>query len=173
MNYVCAKQATQIYKVTPKTLRRWAKNNQIKFITTKGGHRRYKIPQTKTRQKIIYARVSSKKQENDLERQVTYLKKKYPTHTVIKDIGSGINFKRKGLQKILGLLFEENVSEIVVYSKDRLSRFANDLLEYLFKYFGASIIYENIRDPKTSTNELTEDLMSVITVFTSRYYGSR
>ena len=107
--FVSSAKAQQYYKVAEQTLRDWANNNKINYITTTGGHRRYYIPSERKehRKKIIYARVSSKKQENDLERQVKYLKKRYPDYEVIKDIGSGINYKRPGFRRILEQVFNE------------------------------------------------------------------
>ena len=94
--YVTSKEAQQFYGVTANTLRTWAKNNTIPYTTTQGGHRRYLIKnKTHKRQKIIYARVSSQKQKQDLQRQITYLKNRYPEHTVITDVTRGINCKKR------------------------------------------------------------------------------
>lgn len=102
-DFVPSREAQEFYKVKEQTLRDWANSGNINHIVTTGGHRRYCISRSPSehRKKIIYARVSSKKQENDLERQVKYLQKRYPDYEVIKDIGSGINYKRKGFRGIL------------------------------------------------------------------------
>jgi excisionase family DNA binding protein len=173
--YVSPKEAKIALGISDSTLRRWAKDNKIDFITTDGGHRRYNIKdkQEKKGEKIIYARVSSKKQEHDLQRQIKLLTDRYPDHTIVSDIASGINYKRKGLTAILDKLFARNISEVVVYSKDRLSRFGFDLFEYLFKSFGAKLIVESNTTEKSSEEELAEDLLSVVTVFTARYHDSR
>lgn len=136
MSYVNTKEASKIYGVTDQTLRRWASNNQISFILTKGGHRRYFIKDPIDGTRIIYARVSSSKQKADLQRQSTFLRKKFPDYELITDIGSGINFKRKGFLSILQRLFEGSVSEVVVASSDRFSRFNYDFFKWLFKQFG-------------------------------------
>lgn len=173
--YVTPKRAEKIFGVSENTLRRWADNGEIEIITTNGGHRRYKIPKdNKPKRKIIYARVSSQKQEKDLVRQINFLKERFSDYEVIKDIGSGINFKRKGLRTILEQLFEGNIREVVVYSKDRLARFGIELLEFLFEQFGAKLIYYNTtEDEQTPEQEFSEDIMAIISVFTARYYGSR
>ena len=99
--YVSSKKAQAFYNVSPQTLRHWANTGKIKIKKTTGGHNRFFIPKETRKNKykeIIYARVSSKKQESDLKKQIQFLKNKYPQFTVIKDIGSGINFNRKGLR---------------------------------------------------------------------------
>lgn len=97
--YVKPKEASKFYNVSENSLRVWANNCKIKYSTTKGCHRRYLLHNTNIidptcRQKIIYTRVSSSKQKNDLDRQSKYLTDKYPEHILITDVGSGINFER-------------------------------------------------------------------------------
>lgn len=178
MDYVSAKEAMLIYKVSQDTLRRWANSDKIAFITTKGGHRRYAKPidqkKKNSRQKIIYARVSSKKQESDLKRQIDFLKQKFPKHTVISDIASGVNFTRKGFNSILEQVFAGNVKQVVVSSHDRLSRFGVDLIENIFKHFDTKLVVENSStEIKSPQEELAEDLLSIVTVFTAKYHGAR
>ena len=172
--FVSSSKAQEIYKVKEQTLRDWANAGKINFITTAGGHRRYCVIQPQEHRKnIIYARVSSKKQENDLERQVKYLQKRYPNHEIVKDIGSGINYKRAGFQRILEQLFKGNIGEVVVSTGDRFSRFGRDLFEWIFEQFGAKFTILNRGKYKSSQEELAEDLMEIITVFSARYYGKR
>ena len=174
MSYVNPIKAAEIYGVSTQTLRRWANNGQILFKVTNGKHRRYKIPdRVRKGKKIIYARVSSKKQEGDLTRQIKYLKEKYPKYTVISDIGSGLNFKRKGLKTILEQLFERNIEEVVVYAKDRLSRFGIKLFEYMFEFFGAKLTFTFNEDKKSNSEELAEDIMAILTVYAARLHGRR
>lgn len=186
--YVKPKEACEYYGVSDNALRDWANKGKIKFITTKGGHRRYVLEQRdgKTQDssdttgknqehkqlKIIYSRVSSRKQTDDLKRQTEYLCGKYPTHTVITDVGSGINFKRKGFRGILEGIFKGTIKEVVVAHKDRFTRFGYELFEWIFQQHGANLICdkETKGDPQ---NELSEDLMAIITVFTARYHGKR
>lgn len=174
MQYVSPKQASEIFNVSEQTLRRWEEEGQIEAQKTHGGHRRYKIIfPNKEGTKFIYARVSSRKQSNDLERQVKFLKDKYKGYEVITDIGSGINFKRKGFKSILEQLFEKNVSEVVVAYSDRWSRFGFEFFQWMFYQHGAQLISISEKQNKSETEELSEDLMSIITVFTARYYGQR
>jgi predicted site-specific integrase-resolvase len=175
MSYVSATEASKFYKVHPETLREWANLNRIEFRKTPGGHRRYKIFDEKPDKKnYIYARVSSKKQEGDLQRQVKYLIKKYPSYEVITDIASGLNFKRKGFRRILEQLYQRNIGEVVVSTQDRFSRLgATELFEWMFDQFGGKLTILNQRASKSSNEELAEELLEVITVFTARYHGRR
>jgi predicted site-specific integrase-resolvase len=166
------KELATLLSVTNETLRRWEIQGKIRSIKSESGHRRYIYLQANHSEpkKIIYARVSSTKQAGDLKRQVEFLKSRFPDHEVVTDIGS---FKRKGLQTILELLFKRNLSELVVAHKDRLCRFGFDLFEFIFKQHGSILTVlegERVKEPVT---EFAEDIMSIITVFTARYYGSR
>lgn len=174
MDYVSAKKASEYFSVSTDTLRRWADDGKIQFITTQGGHRRYVIPQLDDdRESIIYARVSSNKQKGDLKRQIKLLQELYPDYDVVSDIGSGINLKRKGLLSILDKVLANNVKEIVVYSYDRLSRFGNDFFEYLFDKFKVNLVIVNKTSDKSDEQELAEDLLAITTVFAARYHGKR
>lgn len=173
MPYVTSSKACEFFGVTSQTLRRWGKQKKIQVKITEGGHRRYLITKkSPTRKKIIYARVSSSKQSADLKRQVKYLQSKYPDYELITDIGSGINFKRKGLKTILDYLFKEDLQELVVATSDRLTRFGIELFEDLFFRFNAQFTVIDNESNKTQQQELAEDLLSVVTVFTARYHGS-
>ena len=153
--YVSTSKAKIHYGVSTDTLRRWSKTDKIDFILTKGNHRRYFIPNSQEEQKqnkenknmspnkFIYARVSSHKQKSDLQHQVQLLTNKFPNHTVIEDIGSGLNFRRKGLKTILDKLFRGNIKEVVVTSKDRLARFGFELIQDIFNRFDARLIIIN------------------------------
>lgn len=124
--------------------------------------------------KYIYARVSSTKQRDDLKRQIECLKKAYPGYDVISDIGSGINFKRKGLCTLLDKVIDGMVKEVVVMYRDRLARFGIDLLEFFFKKKGVKFVVHS-RDEETidDTQQLAEDLMAITTVFVAAHHGKR
>ena len=98
--FVTPSKASKHYRVSKETLRKWAISGKIRYSTTTGGHHRYEIiskdESPPVRKSFIYARVSSSKQKDDLKRQISYLKEKFPKFKVIKDIGSGFNFQRKG-----------------------------------------------------------------------------
>lgn len=173
MSYVDTNNAKKNYGVSKRTLQRWDETGKIKTIRTKGNHRRYFVPNNEPDNKFIYARVSSAKQEGDLQRQVEFLQKKYPAYTVIKDIGSGINFKRKGFKTILDKLFENNIKEVVIASPDRFCRFGFDFFCNLFQRFGAKITVVNGSKSASAEQELAHDLLSIVTVFAARYHGAR
>lgn len=186
--FVKSNEARKYYKVDPVTLRRWADSNKIEYIRTPGGTRLYNIKSisdanltelksesitpSDSRKKYCYCRVSTNGQRDDLTRQVSYMQNLYPTHIVIRDIGSGINFKRKGLQTILDECFSGNVSEIVVAYKDRLCRFGFELYESIFTRFKVKLVVLNseISDPE---KDLTTDLLSIINVFSAKINGRR
>lgn len=168
-------QLSKLLNVSKETLRKWNNDGKITSVDTQGGHRRYIFQHVEPNQQksFVYARVSSFKQAGDLERQVAHLQAQFPSHEVITDIGSGLNFKRKGLLKILELLFLRRVQEVVVAHKDRLCRFGFDLFQFIFKQHGAVLKVLDTDGIKQPIDEFAEDVMSVITVFTARYYGSR
>lgn len=173
--YVVAKVACKYYNVSDNTLRRWAESGKIEYTKTEGGHHRYKIPDTdeaQARVSCVYARVSARKQEEDLTRQVESLSKEYPNHTVYKDIGSGINFHRKGFQTLVERVIRGEIKEVVVANRDRLTRFGFEFVEWLFQKYNTQIII--ISDPKRDPQkEFVDGLLSIITVYTARYYGQR
>ena len=179
MSYVKPAEASKKLGISVQTLRIWADDDKIKYIRGPGNGRLYDItsitkePELKTTgKKYIYCRVSCSKQKEDLERQITFLQNKYPDHTVVKEIASGINFKRKQLQRILDEAIKGSVKELVVAHKDRLCRISWDHFHWLFLRLGVNIIVED-REEHSPEQELADDLFSIIHVFSSRHYGQR
>ena len=179
MEYVNTKEAMKILGLCKKTLQRYADDGKIDHIRSAGNQRRYNVKKFlqdhshATKKKICYCRVSSYDQSDDLKTQVEYLKTKYPNHDIITDIGSGINFHRKGLKQILDLAIKNELAEIVVTYRDRLCRIGYELIEYILnEYSQAKIVIENEREKKIG-EEITEDLIEIITVYSSKLYGSR
>jgi predicted site-specific integrase-resolvase len=125
------------------------------------------------KQKIIYARVSSKKQMDDLERQTDFLKSRFPDYILVTDVGSGINWKRKGLKTILEQSMLGNIQEVVVAHRDRLCRFAFELIEFIFKSNNVKLVVCDEDLEKSTEQELTEDLLSIIHVYSCRSMGRR
>lgn len=125
-------------------------------------------------QDYIYARVSTKKQQDDLQTQISILQAKHPGAVVLSDCGSGLNFKRKGLKTLLELAFKGRVRSVHIAHRDRLCRFAYDLLEHVLRFHGAKIVVDS-HDPNTAGPELelAEDVLAVVTVFGARLYGKR
>ena len=148
--YVNAKKARELFNVSNSTLRRWDKEGIIDTIRTPSNIRRYSsklfqdnnvnITNVDKKQKICYCRVSSINQKNDLERQINYMQSKYNEHNIIQDIGSGINWKRKGFKTILELAMQNKLAEVVVAHRDRLCRFAFELIQWVFETNGVQRI---------------------------------
>jgi excisionase family DNA binding protein len=176
-------KASKLLGVHPNTLRNWIKNNKIDYYRTQTGRYYYFVDrylQHKNIKKsiILYSRVSSYKQKDDLERQRTYLRQystnKQSGHTILEfsDVASGLNFKRKSLLQILGLVKKGTVSTIVVASKDRLARFGTEIIEWLCNEYGTKIVVLDSEN-KSRELELSEDLLSVVQVYCCRWNGQR
>ena len=174
--------------VSIQTLRNWDKEGKLKpTYVTENGYRYYsedllnKFRNIKNvnkikKKNILYARVSTKDQKDDLDRQVDNLKQyaysKGYSFEIITDIGSGINYKKEGLLKMINLVECGEVDRIIVLYKDRLIRFGYDLIEYICKLNDTKIeIVDNSTISKEQ--ELTEDLIQIITVFANKLYGAR
>ena len=115
------------------------------------------------KQNYIYTRVSTKKRVDDLSRQIEFLRRpEYSEYVLITDVGSGINFKRKGLQALLDSCLQGNIGEVVVAHRDRLCRFGFDLIESLVTKAGGKITVLDRQNTKTCKQELAEDLLSII-----------
>lgn len=181
--YVNTKQAREMLSVTAATLRRWDKEGKIATIRTPSGVRRYNKSSileilgqkgvVEEKKRIAYCRVSSKKQADDLERQTGFIRSLYPNHELVTDIGSGINFKRKGLQRILEQAMRGEVEEVVVSHRDRLCRFAFELIEWIFKQNDTKLVVLNKTEHKSGSEELAEDVLAIIQVFACREMGKR
>lgn len=173
---------------TIQTLRNWDKKNILKpSHVTQGGTRYYSQEQLnhflglksekQINKKIIgYCRVSSHKQKDALERQIenvkTYMYAKGYQFEIITDIGSGINYNKKGLNQLIDMVTNSEVEKIVVLYEDRLIRFGYELIENLCNKFGTTIeIIDNTE--KTEQQELVEDLVQIVTVFSCRLQGKR
>jgi putative resolvase len=175
--FVSPKQASQYYKISKESLRLKTISKEIEFITTSGGHHRYKIipydANTVIRKKIIYARVSSSKQKKDLDRQINFIKQKFPDYTVIKDIGSGFNFERKGFISLLEQVMSGNIEKIAIAHNDRLTRIGFEFILFICKNFNTELTVLSDKDDKGPKDEFTNEFISVITHYTSKFYGMR
>lgn len=126
------------------------------------------------RENFIYARVSTKKQMDDLVRQVEFLRRpEYLDYILVQDVGSGINWKRKGIQRILDSCLQGTIGEVVIAHRDRLCRFAFELVEGIIKKAGGSIKVIGTDKDRSEQDELAEDLLSIIHIFNCRQMGRR
>ena len=145
--FVRTRKAIENLGVHPNTLRAWADSGKIQTIRTVGGHRLYDIEsfirKQDNKRRICYCRVSSRKQKDDLERQVKFMRTRYPEYEIIEDIGSGINYKRKGLISLLESANSGDVGEVVVAHKDRLSRFGFELIRWIIEKHGGKLVVLN------------------------------
>ncbi|MYB63381.1 IS607 family transposase [Candidatus Poribacteria bacterium] len=178
MAYVSARKASELLDYTPDHLRRLANAGKIDTIRTEGGHRRYdvdgyiKSKSDSTLITICYCRVSSTKQRDDLERQVNYMRSIYPKAEIIRDIGSGLNFKRKGIRALLERLMQGDKLQVVIAHRDRLARFGIDLIRYLIEQNGGELVVLD-QTEHSPQEELTEDLLAILHVFSCRMHGLR
>jgi predicted site-specific integrase-resolvase len=131
-----------------------------------------RLKKQNNKRNICYCRVSTSSQKEDLERQVEYFRCKYPDYEIVKDIGSGINFKRKGFNSILDSAFKGDIGEIVVTHRDRLCRFGFELVLRIIESTNGKILVLD-KEETSPEKELVNDILSIITVFSSRLYGLR
>lgn len=187
MKYYTIHEFSKLVGKTPQTLRNWDKKGLlIPHHTGANGYRYYSHDQLKQvlnikedkKSKVIigYCRVSSYKQKDDLQRQVEnmklYLDKQNKNYEIIEDIGSGINYTKKGLRTLLRKIANNEVEKVVVLYKDRLLRFGFELVEYIANLYGCEIEVIDSTE-KTEQQELVEDLVQIITVFSCKLQGKR
>lgn len=194
--YVSAAAIRTTLGVSASTLRNWAEKGEIAVVRFGGNAKRlYRktdverffrgfVPHTKASAKsvarakarICYARVSSAPQRDDLERQVAALQAAYPEHEIVRDIGSGINWKRPGLIAILDRAMQGSVQEVVVSHRDRLCRFAFDLVKHVLERAGCRVVVQHagVDGPTPGTEcELRDDLLAIVTCFVASNNGKR
>jgi len=181
INYKTRKDACEILGIHYHTLYKLAKDGKIENIKI-GSRQLYnvdkyirenKIEKT-NRRKICYCRVSSSKQKEDLKRQIEYMTTKYPTYEIISDIGSGLNFKREGLNKIIDGAIKGEIEIIVVAYKDRLARFGYELVEKIIKDYSNGIIkIENKKEEETPEDEISKDILAIMNVYVAKMNGLR
>lgn len=184
--YYTINKASKILGVSAQTLRNWdAKGKLHPHHTSSNGYRYYSQEQLNQvmnikpkldRLVIGYCRVSGNKQKDDLERQIEnmkiYLTAQGKPYEIITDIGSGINYNNKGLKELIQRITHNKVEKIVVLYKDRLLRFGFELVEYIASLHDCNIeVIDNTE--KTEQQELIEDLVQIITVFSCKLQGKR
>lgn len=180
MSTIKPSEAARILGVTTQTLRNWTKQGRLECTYTEGGNARYSLSDLgasntddEGKPSYIYARVSSAKQKGDLQRQINFLRAKFPKHEVVTDVGSGVNFARKGLVSLLDKCLAGTVKEIVVAHRDRLARIGFDLLEHIITRSGSVLTVSEDPSCDGCFRELSDDLMAVVTHFAARHHGKR
>jgi putative resolvase len=180
-------KTAKLLGVSVVTIRRWDKLGKLTSIfRTFGNHRIFNISdiyrllnknKDKPRTNICYARVSSHDQKKDLETQALKLEQhcidnEIKNIEVIKDLGSGLNFNKKGLKRLISLIITNQIDTIYLTHKDRLLRFGSELVINIAKKFGTKVIC--LCEKKQSFEEqLATDVLEIITVCSARLYGSR
>jgi len=182
------KEAGKLLGVSTKTIQRWDKSGLIKVVRTPNGRRRIPLSEikrilsqsTNNRKAVVYARVSSQKQDNDgnldrqIERVLRYAKENnYETVRIFRDTASGINDKRKNFWQMIQFVKENQIPYLIVEFEDRLTRFGFEYIKALLSEYGVQIIVAENRETKDKMQELVEDLITIITSFTARIYGAR
>ena len=177
-------EAAKILGVSIQTLRRWETVGYlIPHRKSKGETRYYDLDQLIGKKiledhlTVAYARVSSHDQKEDLKRQAEvladYCTRQGWNFRVIQDLGSGMNYQKKGLKTILSLILEKKMSRLVLTHKDRLLRFGAELIFVLCEAKQIEVVIINRGDEVSFEEELAQDVLEMITVFAARLYGSR
>lgn len=181
------KEFAELLNVTVKTLQRWDREKTLVANRTPTNRRYYTYDQylqfkgigrdADSRKIVIYTRVSTRNQADDLENQVDFLQnyvnaKGLIVDEVIRDYGSGLNYNRKKWNQLLGEVMENKVKMIFVSHKDRFVRFGFDWFERFCNKFNVEIVV--VKNDKLSPHEeLVQDIVSILHVFSCRLYGLR
>ena len=174
--YISIREASKLTGICPQTLRKLSDQNKLKAYKTLSGQRKFEkqyleefctgaahSDDKRKRKNFIYARVVSEDDMDELQRQIQVMKdadEMFETYTVISDIGQGTNLKRKGLSVLLDACLDKQIGEVVITHKDKLSRFAFDLIQQIVIKAGGWITI--VKDEKNKTDsELSEDLFII------------
>ena len=184
---VSISEAAEVLGVSITTLRRWEAAGKLVAEHTAGGHRRYDVAKLRPdlfraadqakRKTIAYVRVSSPDQKDDLERQQQLLQRYCTrqdwTFDVIADLGSGVNYHKKGLKRLISDMLDGHVGRLVITHKDRLLRFGAELVFAICEAKNVEVVILNQDEDAAFEEDLTEDMQEILTVFGARLYGSR
>ena len=181
------KDFAELLGVSVKTLQRWDRDGILKANRTPTDRRYYTYDQylqfkgikteNDVRDVVIYARVSTKNQKDDLQNQVEFLKqfcnaKGMIVNQCMEDFGSGLNYNRKKWNELLDEVMENKIKTIVISSKDRFIRFGYDWFEKFCMKFNTTIMVVN-NEALSPNEELVQDIISILHVFSCRLYGLR
>lgn len=181
-------KAATLLDVEPITIRRWDKQGLIKTVRTAGGHRRIPYSEIERLQQeqsleplrtisLVYCRCSTQKQVDNLERQVgrvlIYCAEQKWEVEIFKEIGSGLNEKRRQYNKFLQRIANKDIKRVIIEYKDRLTRYGFKIFEVYCKSHNVEIIILNEAESLEFEQELTQDIISLITSYSARLYGRR
>lgn len=182
-------EAAKIIGVAVSTLRRWELEQRfLPDFRTKGNHRRYSLDRikaeihqshdnTEPRITVCYSRVSSHDQKLDLVRQskrlTDYCEAHHLNYELIDDLGSGINYNKKGLKKLIAMICNKKVSSLILTHRDRLLRFGSPLLFRICEAFDTKVMILDDEQNQSFEQALVADVIEIMTVFTAKMYGRR
>jgi len=172
------KEVCQRLGISYATLREYVKKGYIQPVVLETGKWRFREEDVerlmgivRKRKVVLYARVSSNTQKDDLINQVKYLEESVKEYDrVITDVGSSLNVKRKGFIKLLRMILNNEVSKVVIAYPDRLVRFGFEIIEEVCKAHNCELAVLN-REDETPERELIEDLISILVSFSGGLYG--
>jgi len=187
MEHVSIGVAASMLGVSVSTLRRWHSEGRLRpAFRTAGGHRRYAVstlqsfidPGADERSVCCYARVSSHDQRDDLARQSQRLLDHCRARGIlrprmIEDLGSGLNYKKKGIRQLIRLIALGQLSELIVLHRDRLLRFGAEILFELCALNGTRVTVIESTESVSREEQLSLDVIELMTVFSARLYGAR
>ena len=177
-------EAAKILGVTVQTLRRWEKSGELLPDKKTEGQTRYYdidrllgVSKKEASLTFAYARVSSHDQKEDLQRQKqvlsTYCASQGWNFEIISDLGSGMNYKKKGLKNLLDAILNRKIKRLVLTHKDRLLRFGAELIFTLCEIHHVEVVIINQGEDLSFEEDLAKDVLEIITVFSARLYGAR
>ena len=176
MVYLPSRKAAERLGLHPNTLRAYADQDKIPHYRNEAGQRLYDVDAylrgSIPAETVCYCRVSSTKQRDDLQRQVGFMRERFPDARVVTDIGGGLNFRRKGLVALLDRLHRGDKLRIVVAHRDRLARFGFDLIKWMAEQNGGEVVVLGNTD-YSPEQELTEDILAILHTFSCRLHGLR
>lgn len=180
-----SKDVLKLLKVTRATLTAYVKSEKIKVTKLSNGYYDYDdksvfaFLKKDVRTNVIYARVSTNKQKNDLIRQIDsvidYCDKNNIKHDkVYKEISSGVDMDRKEFSALMDDVFNYKIQNIYITYKDRLTRLSFKTIEQIFKKFGTSIVIINDDNKdKDNEKELFDELINIVHHFSTKTYSKR
>lgn len=187
--FVSIGEAALIISVSTSTLRRWEREEHLKpDFRTIGGHRRYSVQRLRAflgqgqalgseGVVVSYGRVSSADQKEDLVRQMArlndYCQEHFSGHIAIEDLGSGLNFKKRGLNRLLKLILSGSVRVLVLTHRDRLLRFGSELIFRICQSTGTEVRIIEEEMKVSDEQQLAYDVVEIMTVFSAKLYGKR
>ena len=179
-----AKEVLKLLNISRATLYNYTKDGRIKATLLENGYYDYdedsvfKIIKKDSRINVIYARVSTYKQKNDLQNQIDKInhfciQNNINIQEIYSDIHSGIDLDRPHFSKLIDDVINHKIKNIYISHKDRLTRLSFKTIKFLFEKYGTTIIEINTDFSKSNDNEIFEELISLMHIFSTSMYSNR